>query len=410
MGIILIHSLLERRECIKREKLRKIMEKILKGIRIIDLSRYIAGPFCSMLMADMGAEVIKVEKPEKGEASRELTPFQNGVSLFFPAYNRNKKSITLDLRKEEGIEILKKLIAESDVLIENYRVGTMEKMGLSYDIIKKINPRIIVLSVTGFGQTGPLRNHLAFDGVISAMAGVVRMENGHAGRSDGAFHDHFAALYGIIATLLALIDRQKTGKGQYIDVAMYACSALIRNDFMPEAYFNDGKISDEEQPYGFLYTKDGIVYFTAGLGNMYENLLTLVDDPFLHEERFHNVNNRIKHSDEIIEHLQEWAKDMKADELDELLSSADITSAKVLKPGDVVKSQHLWETGFFHMMPVNGIEGGVPYIGVPFKMSEHTDIEYNAAPNLGENNSDVYEDILKMDAKEIDRLKKMNVI
>jgi len=172
------------------------MAGILEGVRVVDLTRYIAGPYCGVLLADMGAEVIKVERPGRGEVSRIVAPWKDGVSLFFPPYNRNKKSVAADLRTPEGLEIAKRLIAKSDVVIENFRAGTMEKMGLSYEQLKKINPGIILVSVTGFGQTGPLRDRLAFDGIISAMSGVTRMEKGDIQRSKGPLHDYMAAMYG----------------------------------------------------------------------------------------------------------------------------------------------------------------------------------------------------------------------
>lgn len=386
------------------------MSRILEGYRVVDLTRYIAGPFCSMLLADMGAEVIKVEKPGSGEVSRELSPWKDGVSLFFPAYNRNKKSVSLDTKRPEGLQILKELIKNSDILIENYRVGTMEKMGLSYEEVKKINPKIIMVSVTGFGQVGPLKDTLAFDGVISAMAAITRVENGRAERSHGALHDHMAAMYATIATLLAVIDREKTGKGQYIDVAMFASSALIRNDFLPEAYFNNGKIGDEEAPYGFLYLNDGCVYFHAGLGDMYNRLLSIVDDPFLHEERFSDVQVRIEHSEELIAHIQEWAKDKTKAEVNGLFTGAGVTSAIVADTYDLSQNQHLWEAGYLHMMPVHGIDGGVPYIGLPFKLSEHRDIIYQAPPDVGENNDDIYRGVLGYDSSQIDELHDKGVI
>ena len=174
--------------------------KTFEGIRVIDLTRYIAGPYCGQLLADMGAEVIKVEKPG-GEISRTVRPAKGDVSLAWPAYNRNKKSISLDTRKAEGMAILRELIARSDVLLENYRAGTMEKMGLGWEEVKKINPRIIMVSVTGFGQQGPMRDHLAFDGVISTIVGASHMEDGRVVRSNGLFQDHMAAMQATIATI-----------------------------------------------------------------------------------------------------------------------------------------------------------------------------------------------------------------
>ena len=191
------------------------MSGILSGVRVVDLTRYIAGPYCGELLADMGAEVIKIEKPGEGEITRTAGPWKDGISLFFQACNRNKKSVTADMRTPEGLEIAKKLIAKSDVLVENFRAGTMEKMGLSYEQVKQINPGIIMVSITGFGQTGPLRVRLAFDGIISAMSGVTRMEGDHVERSKGPIHDYMAAMYGTMGTILALYEKRETGKGQY---------------------------------------------------------------------------------------------------------------------------------------------------------------------------------------------------
>ena len=214
------------------------MKGILNGVRVVDLTRYISGPFCGMLLADMGAEVIKVEKPGEGEISRTVGPWKNDVSLFFVTCNRNKKSVTADIRKPEGMAILKKLIAESDVLLENFRAGMMEKIGLGYEEVKKINPKIIMVSVSGFGQGGPWRDRPAFDGIISAVSGVTRMEDGHVERSKGAIHDHMAGMYAMMGTMLALYDRERTGKGQYVDVAMIASSTMVRSDAIANAYLN----------------------------------------------------------------------------------------------------------------------------------------------------------------------------
>lgn len=309
------------------------------------------------------------------------------------------------------MEILKDLIAHSDVLLENFRVGTIEKMGLSYEEVKKINPRIIMVSVSGFGQVGPYRNHLAFDGVISAMAGITRFENGRAERSKGSLQDHMAALHATIATLLAILDREKTGKGQYVDVSMFASSVMVRNESLADAYVNGGDLCiDDAGPYGFLYVSDGCVYFHAGLGNMYDRLLGIVDDPFLHEERFHDPAVRTEHADELIAHLQAWAKDMTAKELDALFTANDITSAIIATPKDLIHDVHLQQAGYLKMIPVKGLEEKVPYIGLPFKLSEHPDIAFKPAPDLGENNDEIYQNVLGFSDEKVRDLKNRGII
>lgn len=265
------------------------MSGILDGIRVVDMSRYISGPYCAMMLADMGAEVIKVEKPGEGEIYRVGGPWKDGVSLVFQAMNRNKKSVTADTRSPEGLQLIKELILHSDVLIENFRAGVMEKMGLGYEELHKLNPRLIMVSITGFGHSGPLRDRMAFDGIISAMSGVTRIDGDKVERSKGAIHDHMAGMNAVIGTLLALLDREKTGKGQYVDTAMIACSTVLRSDSIADAYLNGDEAamgSDDAAPYGYLKTKDDWVNFQAGTNQLFRKLRTICPEPVVQEERW----------------------------------------------------------------------------------------------------------------------------
>jgi len=386
--------------------------KTFEGLRVIDLTRYIAGPYCGQLLADMGAEVIKVEKPGVGEISRTVRPAKGDVSLAWPAYNRNKKSISLDTRKPEGMGILRELIAKSDVLLENFRAGTMEKMGLGWDEVRKINPRIIMVSVTGFGQQGPMRDHLAFDGVISTIVGATHIENGRAVRSNGLFQDHMAAMNATIAVMQALFDRQVTGEGQYIDVAMIASSALIHNDVIADAYANDGGSPNtvDSSPFGFLYVSDGAVYFHAGLGDLYNRLLTMVDDPYLHDPKFQDPQARIDSFQPIMEHLQQWAKDKKASELEAMFVAAEIPTGILGTPQSMVNHPHLRQAGYMVELPVYGLEGTVPYVGLPFRLSGHPEVEYRPAPYVGQHNEEIYRDVLGKSEEEMARLQESKLI
>lgn len=389
------------------------MAGILEGVRVVDLTRYIAGPYCGVLLADMGAEVIKVERPGRGEVSRIVAPWKDGVSLFFPPYNRNKKSVAADLRTPEGLEIAKRLIAKSDVIIENFRAGTMEKMGLSYEEVKKINPGIIMVSVTGFGQTGPLRDRLAFDGIISAMSGVTRLEKGNVQRSKGPIHDYMAAMYGAFGTVLALYDRMKTGKGQRIDVSMLSSSAMIRTIALAEAHFDGAQAEDKDEsaPYGYLKAKDGWINYHAGTNAFYNNLLTIIDSPFLHQEKFiGSIPNRLAEADELVAEIQKWADDKTCDELEELFTNAGIPSGIVATPTRLLNNEHLRANGYIIEQPVRGLEEPVPFMGFPFKMSEHEDLEYRAAPAVGEHTDQICRDVLGMDEAELADLKARGIL
>jgi len=389
------------------------MSGILNGVRVIDLARYIAGPYCGMLLADMGAEVIKVEKPGSGETTRTMGPFVDGVAIGYHTFNRNKKSVTADLRKPEGVEILKKLIASADVLLENFRAGTMEKMGLGYEEVKKINPNIIMVSVTGFGQGGPLRDHLAFDGIISAMSGVTRIEGDRVERSKGALHDHMAAMYATIGTLLALYDKKMTGKGQHVDVAMLASSTMIRSDSIATTSLKDeayAMASDDGAPYGYIRAKDGWVNYNAAPSHMFKALLTLIDDPFLHEERFQDSQERIRHGNELNAAIEKWSLNMTCEETEEKFASVGIPSGTVATPGRLLNNKHLQERGYLTQIPVQELGKVATFMGFPILLSEHRDIAYNAAPTVGQNTEEVYHNVLGMTDEEIQALRDKGIV
>lgn len=321
------------------------MSGILDGIRVVDMSRYISGPYCAMMLADMGAEVIKVEKPGEGEIYRVGGPWKDGVSLVFQAMNRNKKSVTADTRSPEGLQLIKELILHSDVLIENFRAGVMEKMGLGYEELHKLNPRLIMVSITGFGHSGPLRDRMAFDGIISAMSGVTRIDGDKVERSKGAIHDHMAGMNAVIGTLLALLDREKTGKGQYVDTAMIACSTVLRSDSIADAYLNGDEAamgSDDAAPYGYLKTKDDWVNFQAGTNQLFRKLRTICPEPVVQEERWlDDLPYRVTHHAELFAAIQKWASNMTADELEKKFVDAGIPAGIVATPGPSVAQRAL---------------------------------------------------------------------
>ena len=202
------------------------MYEILSDVRVLDISRYISGPSCCRILADMGAEVIKVEKAGHGDEGRHCGPFLNGSSLYFSAYNRNKKSVTVDFRSQKGKEVLRRLIEKSDVIVENFKAGTMAAMGFSYEEIAKINPRAILASITGFGQFGPDAKRPAYDQIVSLRAHLYAN-----GEQEGEFHigpdlmsDTIMGINAATAIMVALYDRMKTGKGQWLDCCMLTSS------------------------------------------------------------------------------------------------------------------------------------------------------------------------------------------
>ena len=209
----------------------------LDGVRVVDLSRFIAGPYCAMLLGDMGADVIKVEPPGRGENSRGFGPFVEGESLYTMVFNRNKRSLTLDLRTEQGKDVLRGLLQKADVLIENFVPGTLEKMGLDWDTLKALNPRLVVTRISGFGQDGPLARKPCFDVIAQTMSGLMDITGEADGRPTMAgtyVVDYSTGLYATIGTLGALQARSRTGAGQVVDVALLDSAMSMLMTAIPE--------------------------------------------------------------------------------------------------------------------------------------------------------------------------------
>ncbi len=291
------------------------MEKLsrpLSGVRVLDLSRVLAGPYCSMMLGDLGADVIKVERPRVGDETREWGPPEaGGEAAYYLCVNRNKRSITIDLKQPEGQEIVKKLAKRSDILLENYKVGTLQRFGLGYDDIKEINPGIIYCSITGFGQYGPYKDRPGYDFIIQGMGGIMSI----TGEPDGppmkvgvAIVDITAGLFACSAILAALYNREKTGKGQYIDIALLdsvvAWLANVGSNYLvsgeiPKRY---GNAHPNIVPYEPFKTKDG-TYIALGVGNDRQwqefckiaGLEDIADDP-----KFATNPQRVIHREELI--------------------------------------------------------------------------------------------------------------
>src|SRR5690554_6000901 len=207
------------------------MSAALTGIRVLDLTRVLAGPFCTMILGDLGAEVIKVEAPGGSDETRKWgPPFQEGISAYYLCANRNKKSITIDLKTEEGREAIRNLVKEVDCLIHNFKTGTMERFGLNYEQLSKLNPGLVYCSITGFGETGPYKHLPGYDFIIQAMSGLMSItgdENSGPQKVGVAITDVITGLYAAIAIEAALLERQRSGKGQKIDLSLYDSAVSI---------------------------------------------------------------------------------------------------------------------------------------------------------------------------------------
>lgn len=249
------------------------MEGLLDGIVVLDLGRVLACPYAATMMADMGATVIKIENPKGGDDTRKMGPFVNGNSVYYANFNRGKVGVTLNLKEPEGKEIFKEMVKKADVVLENYRPGTMEKLGLGYDVLKEVNPGIIYGSISGFGHTGPLSKRAGYDIVGQAMGGLMSTTgwpDGPATRTGTPMGDVLGALNMTVGVLAALVNKQRTGKGEKVDVALVdSVAAAMENITM--IYQSTGRIPqrignryESTYPYDTFPAKDGDVVIAAG--------------------------------------------------------------------------------------------------------------------------------------------------
>lgn len=277
----------------------------LAGITVIDLTRVLAGPYCTMMLADLGARVIKIENPDGGDDSRQVGPFVDGESAYFASVNRNKSSIALDLKNADDRAVLDKMLATADVLVENFRAGVMEKLGYTWDTLRSRHPRLVYASISGFGQTGPYRNRPAYDMVVQAMGGLMSVTGelgGNPARVGVSIGDIGAGLYATIGIQAALLQRATTGVGERVDISMLDCQvALLEN---PIARFSAtgnvpkplGTRHPSITPFDMFATRDGFIVIAVGNDALFARLCTALDCPeWIDDPRFVSVPARNEH-------------------------------------------------------------------------------------------------------------------
>ena len=311
----------------------------LKGIKVLDFSQVLSAPFCGMMLADMGAEVIKVERPGAGDISREYGPYINEISLYFCQYNRGKKGIAIDMRSEEGKKVVMDLVAQADVVVENFKAGTLEKLGIGYEKMLEVNPNLIYGSISGFGTYGPLPHLPCMDIIAAARSGLVAQsgQDGDAPIKPGfSLCDTWAGLQLLRGLSMALLHRQRTGKGLRVDIAMldcafYMCESPVLEHSLTGAFTErTGNHHAWYAPYGEFAAKDGNLVlavsqeseWTALCGAL--GLASLAADP-----RFSDNEARVKNRDALIQELEKATKGMGRYELEAALSEAGVPAAAV---------------------------------------------------------------------------------
>lgn len=410
------------------------MKKPLEHIRILDLTQYLAGSYCTMLLAGMGAEVIKTERPETGEPARSNPPYAgpkgvniarqtpDDMSLSILKRCRNKKSISLNLNSPEGNEIFFKLVKNVDIVIENFKPGTMEKLGLGYEKMSKVNPSVIYCSLTGFGQIAAYQDLPAFDIVIQALSGAMSI-NGHP---DGpptkigiAISDQAGGLFSAIGILSALEHRRETGQGQQVTVSMLESVLSLMMDEAPDFWLTQGMPTRSGSrltrltPFNSYKASDGYFVIASGANVHWEKILKAIGrEDLIGDQRYADISDRVERADEVDAIINEWSSKVTVKEAIATISQYRIPCGPVREIPEVYSDEHLLKEG-----AVVGIKhptcGEVPDLraaGNPIRFSA-ADVSFDKpAPTIGQNNEEIYQGLLGISPEEIKELINKKII
>lgn len=390
----------------------------LQDVKVLDLSRFIAGPHCAALLADMGADVIKVERPG-GEDSRRTAPFYRGQAVYTLAFNRNKRAVTLDTRSRDGKAILRRLVEWSDVVVENYRPGTMERMGFGFAELQRINPRVILTSISGMGQTGPDHDAAMFDSVAQAKSGLMARNGPSPDEPElvGTYiGDYLTAVYGALGTMFALYARERTGVGQQVDVALLDSlfgslgTFALQQVLLGQPLIRDGNRDLHAAPGNMFEARDGKVYVHAGTDPLFARFAGILGRPELVDDpRFRSTADRMAHIEEAEALVAAWVAQRDAVDVERELSEGGIPCSRVLDMADAVSHPQLRAREML-VTVVHPELGEVVVPGIPVKLSATPGTVRMAPPTVGQHNRDVYCGVLGLSDEEFDNLRRDAVI
>ena len=392
----------------------------LTGVRVIDLTRVLCGPYCSMMLADQGAEVIKIEIPACGDDARHIgPPFVAGESAFFVSINRNKKSITLNLKSPEGLQILQGLVRKSDVVLENYRPGVAKRLGVDYDALKKLNSRLIYCSISGYGQTGPYHNQPAYNFTVQGMSGVMTMtgEPGTAPSPVGiSLGDIPAGMFSAFAITSALYAREITGRGQCIDISMLdSLLAMMENPIVRHGVTGQcpqpiGRYNPSITPFGVFDTQDTPIVIAAGNDRLWKTLCEIMElgHP-LTDPRFVTNALRTENRDDLHRVLEETLIKKKAHVWLRLFAQHGIPVAPVNRVDQVFDDPQVRAREML-VEVMQPLAGKMTVVGTPVKVIGDSQAEFRPAPQLGEHTDEVLTNLLGLSLANVASLRQKGAL
>ena len=392
---------------------------LLEGVRVLDLSRVMSGPFCTSMLSDMGAEIIKVEMPNTGDEARRLGPYKDEESTYFMLLNRDKQSITINLKKAEGVQLIKQLVQQCDVLVENFRPNVMQRLGLDYDSLKTLKPDLIYASISGFGMDSPLADWPAFDLVIQAMSGLMDLtgpKDGPATAVGESVADVCTGMYAAWGIVAALYNRERTGEGRELEVSMFDSIFSMQLTGLSQCLYFDrephraGNRHPVTYPVDSFPTQDGFIVMVVTTEEVFQNLTQAMGQPELAEDkRFTDNHARNQNEQQLRDQISTWTQSGTTEEILDHLKRANVPCSPVWSLGKAVASDHqhtrlLVEQGKHYKL------GEVPLVPQPVRFSGSSSTHVQQVPMLGEHNELVLTKILGKTKDDIDRLHQNGVI
>lgn len=393
----------------------------LQNLTVLDLTRVVAGPYAGAILGDFGAKVIKIEMPGRGDDARGYGPYANGESMYYANLNRNKQGITLNLKSEEGKKIFLELVKKTDILLENYRPGVMDKLGLGYDVLKEVNPRLIYGALSGFGSYGPYANRPGYDIISQAMGGLMSItgeKGGNPTRCGNAMGDILGGMNLVIGVLMAVNARTMTGVGQRIDVSLVdSVVASLENAYI--RYFDSGELPVRNgnayasiAPYDTYQAKDGMVVIGCGNQKLYEKFCNeVIEMPWMiTDERFLTVPLRVKNNEIQKKYIEEWSTQYTVDEIVDKMLAKGIPAGPIYNVKQITEDEHIAKEREMFVEIDHPVIGKMKVNGNPVKLMDMMPQISCPAPTLGQDNEEILGGMLGYSEEEIEELKEKNVI
>lgn len=392
----------------------------LSRLRVLDASRVLAGPFCGQALGDLGAEVLKLERPGVGDETRGWgPPFAGGLSAYYLSCNRHKRSLTLDLARTEGLAIFYDLLRRSDVLLENFKAGSADRLGLAVDKLLAVNPRLVICSISGFGRSGPMADLPGYDFAIQALSGLMAITGpaeGPPSKVGVAIADVLTGLYAAVAVLACLRAREKSGHGYAIDLALLDCATAAQVN-LAQAYLTSGTVPARQGnahlqivPYQLFATADGWLVLAVGNDGQWQRFCKAAGRPDLAEDgRFTLNSDRVRHRNTLVPLVAEIMRSRSTAEWENALRAADVPHAPVWNYADLFNNPQAKARGLrVTVRDPNGKE--VDLLGSPFHIAGTTLPAPRIPPALGQDTERVLEEWLGMDANQIERLRREGIV